>query len=195
VGFTVQDFFGKTIRAFVSACLLMVLCAGCSLFTSTYRGSDSETFEQIERSYQLGQYQRSLDQCAALIAQHPGGAFYDRALFYAGLSLVQLNPSAENYSRALQYFRKIIQECPQSALRHESTAWVNILSRSAQTQKELQQRQAQISQYGGLYDEQARQIVRLKAENERLKKKLELLKRVDLQFQQQKKDMQNAGKP
>ena len=195
MGFTVQDFFGKTIRAFVSACLLMLLCAGCSLSTSTFRGSDSETFEQIERSYQLGQYQRSLDQCAALIAQHPGGAFYDRALFYAGLSLVQLGPAAENYSRALQYFRKLIQECPQSALRHESTAWVNILSRSAQAQKELQEREARIAQCRSASDEKDRRIARLAAENERLKKKLELLKRVDLQFQQQKKDMHNAGKP
>jgi tetratricopeptide (TPR) repeat protein len=195
VGFTVQDFFGKTIRAFVSACLLMVLCAGCSLITSTYRGSDSETFEKIERSYQLGQYQRSLDQCAALIAQHPGGAFYDRALFYAGLSLVQLGPAAENYSRALQYFRKLIQECPQSALRHESTAWVNILSRSAQAQKELQEREVLISQCRSASDEKDRRIARLAAENERLKKELELFKKADLQFQQQKKDMQNAGKP
>jgi tetratricopeptide (TPR) repeat protein len=195
VGYTVQDFFGKTIRAFVSACLLMVLCAGCSLFTSTFRGSDSETFEQIERSYQSGQYQRSLDQCAALIAQHPGGAFYDRGLFYAGLSLVQLGPAMENYSRALQYFRKLIQECPQSALRHESTAWVNILSRSAQAQKELQEREVLIAQCRSASDEKDRRIARLAAENERLKKELELLKRVDLQFQQQKKDMHNAGKP
>jgi tetratricopeptide (TPR) repeat protein len=173
----------------------MVLCAGCSLITSTYRDSDSETFEQIERSYQLGQYQRSLDQCAALIAQHPGGAFYDRGLFYAGLSLVQLGPIAENYSRALQYFRKLIQECPQSAFRHESTAWVNILSRSAQAQKELQEREVLIAQCRSASDEKDRRIARLAAENERLKKELELLKRVDLQFQQQKKDMHNAGKP
>ena len=190
-----RGFLKRTISFFISGFLLAALGAGCSLITSTYRGSDSETFEQIERSYQLGQYQRSLDQCAALIAQHPGGAFYDRALFYAGLSLVQLNPTAENYSRALQYFRKLIQECPQSALMHESTAWVNILSRSAQAQKELQEREAQIAQCRSASDEKDRRIARLAAENERIKKELELLKRVDLQFQQQKKDMHNAGKP
>ncbi|MCX5897144.1 MAG: hypothetical protein NTY29_03005 [Proteobacteria bacterium] len=191
-----RGFLKKTISFFIAGFLLAALGAGCSLITSTFRGSDSETFEQIERSYQLGQYQRSLDQCAALIAQHPGGAFYDRALFYAGLSLVQLNPTAENYSRALQYFRKLIQECPQSALRHESTAWVNILSRSsAQAQKELQEREARIAQCRSASDEKDRRIARLAAENERIKKELELLKRVDLQFQQQKKDMHNAGKP
>ncbi len=174
----------------------MALCAGCSLITSTYRGSDSETFEQIERSYQLGQYQRSLDQCAALIAQHPGGAFYDRALFYAGLSLVQLGPAAENYSRALQYFRKLIQECPQSALRHESTAWVNILSRSRSGAKRAAGRDRHGFHSAAAHsDEKDRRIARLAAENERLKKKLELFKKVDLQFQQQKKDMHNAGKP
>ena len=190
-----RGFLKKTISFFIFGFLLAALGAGCSLITSTYRGIDSETFEQIERSYQLGQYQRSLDQCAALIAQHPGGAFYDRGLFYAGLSLVQLGPAAENYSRALQYFRKIIQECPQSTLRHESTAWVNILSRSAQAQKELQEREARIAQCRSASDEKDRRIARLAAENERLKKELELLKRVDLQFQQQKKDMHNAGKP
>jgi tetratricopeptide (TPR) repeat protein len=194
VGFTVQDFFRKTIRAFVSACLLMLLCAGCSLITSTFRDSDSETFEQIERSYQLGQYQRSLDQCAALIAQHPGSAFYDRALYYAGLSLVQLGPAAENYSRALQYFQKLIQECPQSARMHESATWVNLLSRSLQAEKDLQAQQERISQCRSASDEKDRRIAGLAAENERLKKELELFKKADLQFQQQKKDMHNAGK-
>jgi tetratricopeptide (TPR) repeat protein len=195
VGFTVQDFFGKTIRAFVSACLLMVLCAGCSLITSTFRGSDKEASEQIERCYRQGQYQRSLEYCTVLVTQHRGSAFYDRALYYAGLSLVQLGPSAENYFRALQYFQKLLRECPDSALTDESTAWVNLLSRSLQAEKDLQAQQERISQCRSASDEKDRQIARLKTESERLKKKLELLKRVDLQFQQQKKDMHNAGKP
>jgi hypothetical protein len=36
--------------------------------------------------------------------------------------------------------------------------------------------------------------VKLKTERERLKKEIELLKKVDLQIHQQKKDMTNAGK-
>jgi capsule polysaccharide export protein KpsE/RkpR len=72
---------------------------------------------------------------------------------------------------------------------------VNILSRSAEAQKELQEREALIAQGRSASDEKDRRIARLAAENERLKKELELLKRVDLQFQQQKKDMHNAGKP
>jgi capsule polysaccharide export protein KpsE/RkpR len=72
---------------------------------------------------------------------------------------------------------------------------VNILSRSAQAQKELQEREVLIAQCRSASDEKDRRIARLAAENERLKKELELLKRVDLQFQQQKKDMHNAGKP
>jgi hypothetical protein len=195
VGFMVQDFFGKSPRGFVSACLLLLLCAGCSLTTGTFRGGDHETFEQIERSYRLGQYQRSLDQCAALIAQHPGGPLYDRALFYAGLSLVQLGPGAENHTRALRYFQRLRQECPASTLIHESTTWVNLLSRSLQAEKDLQAQQALISQCRSASDEKDRRIARLAAENERLKKELELFKKADLQFQQQKKDMHNAGKP
>ncbi|MCX5904653.1 MAG: hypothetical protein NTV89_14590 [Proteobacteria bacterium] len=190
-----RGFFKKTISFFISGFLLAALCAGCSLITSTFRGSDRETFEQIERSYRLGQYQRSLEQCAALIAQHPGGAFYDRGLFYAGLSLVQLGPAAENYSRALRYFQKLQQECPASTLTPESTAWVNLLYRSLQAEKELQAQQTRISQCRSASDEKDRRIARLAAENERLKKELELFKKADLQFQQQKKDMHNAGKP
>jgi len=190
-----QDFFRKSVRAFIFGCILAVLCAGCSQIRNAFHTGDREAFAQIERSYRQGQYQRSLEQCAAVIAQHPGSDFYDRALFYSGLNLVQLGPSADNYSPTLHYFQKLIQERPDSALIDESAAWVNLLSRSAQTQQELRQRQAQISQYGGLNDEQARQIARLKAEIERLKKELELLKKVDLQLQQQKKDMHHAGKP
>ena len=195
MGFTMQDFSGKSRGALVTACLLMLLCAGCSLVTGTYRGSDHETFEQIERSYRSGQYQRSLDQCAALIAQHPGGAFYDRALFYAGLSLVQLGPAAGNYSRALRYFQKLQQECPDSTRMPESTAWLKLLSRSLQAEKDLQAQQALITQCRSAGDEKDRRTARLAAENGRLKKELELFKKADLQFQQQKKDMRNAGKP
>jgi hypothetical protein len=195
VGFTVQDFFENGRRAFGFACLVMLLCGGCSLITGTYRGSGNEAFEHIERSYRSGLYQHSLDQCAALIAQHPGGALYDRALYYAGLSLVQLGPAAENYSRALRYFQKLQQECPDSALIPESTAWAKLLSRSLQTEKELQAQQALISRCRSASEEKDRRTARLAAENERLKKELELFKKADLQFQQQKKDMHNAGKP
>jgi hypothetical protein len=190
-----QSSCNRAIRFLISGCLALAVCAGCSKVGDAFHAGDRDTSAQIERSYRQGQYQRSLEQCAAVIAQHPGSAVYDRALYYAGLNLVQLGPASDNYSRALHYFQKLLQERPDSALIDESTAWVKLLSLSAQTHRELQQRQSQISQYGGLYDEQARQIVRLKAENERLKKELELLKKVDLQLQQQKKDMHNAGKP
>lgn len=193
MGFTMQDFFGKRPGAFAAACLL--LCAGCSLITGTFRGSDSKPFEQIERSFQQGEYQRCLEQCAARIAQHPGDAFYDRALFYAGLSLVQLGSGAENHTRALRYFQQLKQECPDSALAQESAAWVQLLSRSLRLEKELQDEQARIAECRSAGDEKDRRIAGLAAEIGRLKKKLELFKNADLQFQQQKKDMQNAGKP
>lgn len=190
-----QNFRRKGCRALIAAWLGLALCAGCSLSTGTFRGSDSKTFEQIERSFRQGAYQRCLEQCAAFIAQHPGGAFYDRALFYAGLSLVQLGPGAENHARALNYFQKLKQECPDSALAQESAAWVQLLSRSLRLEKELQDEQAQIAACRSAGDEKDRRIAGLAAEIGRLKKKLELFKNADLQFQQQKKDMHNAGKP
>lgn len=193
MGFTMQDFFGKRPGAFAAACLL--LCAGCSVITGTFRGSDSKPFEQIERSFRQGEYQRCLEQCAARIAQHPGDAFYDRALFYAGLSLVQLGPGAGNHTRALHYFQKLRMECPESALAQESAAWVQLLSRSLRLEKELQDEQARIAECRSAGDEKDRRIAGLAAEIGRLKKKLELFKNADLQFQQQKKDMHNAGKP
>jgi capsule polysaccharide export protein KpsE/RkpR len=148
-----------------------------------------------ERSYRQGQYQRCLEQSEALIQQHPGSAGYDRALWYAGLSLVQLDPPAENYSRAMVYFSKLLQQCPESGFAGAAAAWVKVLSGIARNRQELQQLQAQLSQCSRASDEQASQAARLKAETGRLKKELELLKRVDLQLQQQKKDMHNAGKP
>ena len=188
-----QGVLKKSSRVFIAGCLLLACCAGCSQIKQIFPGSGKEASAQIERSYRQGRYQHSLEQSEVLLTQHPGSAFYDRALYYAGLSLVQLGPSAENSFRALQYFQKLLRECPDSALTGESAAWVNILSRSAQAQKELQEKGVLISQCRSSSDEKDRQIVRLKAEIERLKKKLELLKKVDLQFQQQKKDMHNAG--
>lgn len=190
-----QNFYRKSSRALVAVWLVMALCAGCSLITGTFRGSDSKPIEQIERSFRQGEYQRCLEQCTARIAQHPGGVFYDRALFYAGLSLVQLGSGAENHTRAMHYFQKLKQECPDSALAQESAAWVQLLSRSLRLEKELQDEQARIAGCRGAGDEKDRRIAGLAAEIGRLKKKLELFKNADLQFQQQKKDMHNAGKP
>jgi hypothetical protein len=190
-----QNFYRKSSRAFVAAWLVLALSAGCSLSTGTFRDGDSKPFEQIERSFRQGEYQRCLEQCEARIAQHPGGAFYDRALFYGGLSLVRLGSGAENHSRALHYFQMLNKECPESTLAQESAAWVQLLSRALQLEKELHDEQARTSVCLSDGNEKDRRIAGLSAEIGQLKKKLELFKKADLQFQQQKKDMQHAGKP
>jgi tetratricopeptide (TPR) repeat protein len=174
--------------------LLLGALPCCSQIIYSSSSKDQQQYAQIERYYRQGAYQQSLEYCDALITGYPGSRFYDQALLYAGLNSVQLHFPDDDYRSALRYFQQVIEKSPNSPLADQSAAWVAVLSRLQRAQQDELNTEDQLRRCRQTQDEKDRAIVKLKTETEKLKKEIELLKKVDLQIHQQKKDMTNAGK-
>jgi TolA-binding protein len=107
---------------------------------------------------------------------------------------VQLHFSDDDYTSARRYFQQVIEKSPNSSLADQSAAWVAVLSRLQRVKQDALSSEDQGRRCRQTQDEKDRAIVKLKTETEKLKKEIELLKKVDLQIHQQKRGMTNAGK-
>ena len=174
--------------------LLLAALPCCSQVKYFLQDEDQQQLAQVERYYRQGAYQQSLERCAALITGYPGSPLYAQALFYAGLNSVQLHCVDDDYSSARHYFQQVIEKFPNSSLADQSAAWAAALSRLQRIKQDALSTEDQWRRCRQTQDEKDREIVKLKTETEKLKKEIELLKKVDLQIHQQKRDMTNAGK-
>ena len=174
--------------------LLLGALPCCSQMIYSSANKDQQQYAQIERYYRQGAYQQSLERCAALIERYPGSPLYAQALFYAGLNSVQLHFSDDDYTGARRYFQQVIEKSPNSPLADQGAAWVAVLSRLQRVKQDALSSEDQGRRCRQTQDAKDRDIVKLKTETEKLKKEIELLKKVDLQIHQQKRGMTNAGK-
>jgi len=184
----------KNIPLIIMLGLFMCSMPCCSQMIYSSANKDQQQYAQIERYYRQGAYQQSLERCAALITGYPGSPLYAQALFYAGLNSVQLHFSDDDYTGARRYFQQVIENAPNSSLADQSAAWVAVLSRLQRVKQDALSSEDQGRRCRQTQDEKDRAIVKLKTETEKLKKEIELLKKVDLQIHQQKRGMTNAGK-
>ena len=174
--------------------ILLAALPCCSQVKYFFQDEDQQQFAEIDRYYQQGAYQQSLERCAALIAGYPGSPLYAQSLFYAGLNSVHLHFSDDDYTSARRYFQQVIEKVPNSPLADQSAAWGAVLSRLQRVKQDALNSEEQGRRCRQTQDEKDRDIVKLKTETEKLKKEIELLKKVDLQIHQQKRDITNAGK-
>jgi tetratricopeptide (TPR) repeat protein len=165
--------------------------------------------ERALQYYRQGDYQRSLQGCLGIIESYPKKPYHDQALYYAALNYLFIGSTDEDYSMALQYFKKVIEECPGSPLLPESAQWVELLtdlafqkSEIADAQKILKKKQPQLQacrfqlkKIKSQLRQKDLEIQSLKLEIDKLKKKIDLLEKVDLQIHQKKRDLQNAESP
>jgi len=190
----IKSFFFQNAKQVLMLGILLGVLPCCSQVKYFFYSGDQEQFAQIERYYRQGAYQQSLEHCAALITGDPGSPFYAQALFYAGLSSAQLHFPDDDYSSAQRYFQQVTEKFPNSSLADQSAAWVAVLSRMQRMKQDLLSSEDRWRRCRQTQDEKDRAIVKLKTETEKLKKEIELLKKVDLQIHQQKRDITNAGK-
>jgi outer membrane protein assembly factor BamD (BamD/ComL family) len=168
--------------------------SGCSSVAYLAAPRDQQLSADIEHTYRQGAYQQSLAHCEALIHDFPGSPFYAQALLYAGLNSLQLHYLDDDYRSALRYFEQVKEKVPDSPQADQAQAWIAVLSRALQVKQDLLNAEALNARFRQSLDEKDRRLVKLKTESEKLKKEIELLKKVDLQMHQQKRDMSNAGR-
>jgi tetratricopeptide (TPR) repeat protein len=97
-----------------------------------------------------GDYQESLREnqkaLSLLDKKAPGG---DRALFTMGLIYVHYDNPERNYRKSMEYFTRLVEDYPKSALVEQAKIWVNILDiieKEKQVDIELEQKKKDLEQ-------------------------------------------------
>jgi len=155
------------------------------------------TTRLIQRAnWVMGKFRRKVDETVTryVIRIKNLLIFLIAALFYAGLNSVQLHFPDDDYRSAQRYFQQVTEKFPDSPLADQSAVWGAVLSRLQQAKQDVLSTEDKVRRCRQTQDEKDRALVKLKTETEKLKKEIELLKKVDLQIHQQKRDMSNAGK-
>lgn len=128
---------------------------------------------EIKRQFARGEYAQSLQGCRDILARGTECPLRDEALYYAALDSLALDSQAEGgRAVAAQYFRALITERPASPYRGEAGLWLSVL-KSCGTPEQAAPC--------------AQELQRMRSENARLERELDLLKDVDVQLHRQKK--------
>ena len=100
----------------LSIMLTVCLISGCS---HSGEGSAARSLSlEANKSFVKGNYTASLDKYEQLIEKEPKAA--DRVLFQMGIIYAHPENDRKDYQKALECFRKIIKDHPDSAYRHDS---------------------------------------------------------------------------
>jgi len=156
----------------------------------------------VKQQFAGGQYRQSLQGCRTIMDSRPGCPPLDEALYYAALNSLRMDPGEIGRLQAGQYFKRLVDECPTSSLRPETEAWLAAL-KPAPDKAGNGHAQPGVNpgstlpghegslQHNGL-KKKDQEIKRLRSEIVRLNREIDMLKNVDVQLHQQKKDFDNG---
>lgn len=213
-----HDFRRHCIRAALLVCgaaaLLAAVCgAGCASPRAIFGHSASRELEDAKQYFVQGDYQMSLKTALSFVYWHKAHPGYDEALYLAAMNYLYIDIERGNYARSIEYFQKLIDECPGSPLLPKSAKWMNVLfelawqrERVSRTSSALQERDSRIREHEStlkraddslhrtqsiLFLKQA-EIERLQEEVRSLRKKIEQLERIDVQMYRKKKGLDDG---
>jgi hypothetical protein len=150
----------------------------------------------LKQHFAGGRYLESMKGCRAVMDRKPGCGALDQGLYYATLNSLRLPPAqGGGKGPAADYLMRLIAECPASPYRPEAELWLSVL-RAVPDKAE-----AGIAAPAGpdqrldrdqIIRKRDQEIKRLRGENARLNREIDLLKNVDVQEHKQKKDLNDA---
>jgi len=127
-----------------SACLIFFLIVGCTTLKESmdrkedYKGAlmlkESTNSKEVDgrflHSRQLlakGDYKGALVENQAVLSEFGKDSPADEALFNMGLIYADYGNPEKDYNRSLDYFRKVVDEYPQSPLLEQAKIWAGVL--------------------------------------------------------------------
>jgi tetratricopeptide (TPR) repeat protein len=151
------------------ACLLaiLLLSAGCATTLNFQKKWQAyKHLDLAEKLIKKGDYAGALKENEEVVRLFPGISPGDSALFDTGLIWAHPENPQRNYKKALECFRRLIADFPQSALREEARVWVGTINESIQCEGRIKNLEETVSV---------------------LKKRLKALKVIDIGIEEKKR--------
>jgi outer membrane protein assembly factor BamD (BamD/ComL family) len=113
---------------FCIASLIFIVLAGCTIVKEMQEQDEARvTLLRGQKLLASGDYEGSLKENQKILALSGNRPPGDEALFNIGLIYAHIENPKRDYRRALGYFRKLIQEHPQSPLVEQAKIWAGVL--------------------------------------------------------------------
>lgn len=134
-----------------------------------------------------GDYKLAVERDQQLLKEYP--ELGDEALFQIGLIFAHPQNPDKNYKKSLTYFRRLIEEFPDSKLKNQAQIWASILYMVIERGKKIEEHQTEIVNL-------TEKINFLKKEHQskdkkanELQQQIEKLKEIDLSIQKKKRSV------
>jgi tetratricopeptide (TPR) repeat protein len=132
---------GAYLRLFF-VCIVIItpmLLGACSHF---YEGSAGSTFKEANDLFSQGNYRASLSRYEQIIEQYPAEG--DRVLFEMGIIYAYPGNEQKDYQKALECFRTILKDYPESRYRQDSAEMISHINNTVIKDKKIIALQTQI---------------------------------------------------
>ncbi|MGH7770620.1 MAG: hypothetical protein ACREQA_00100 [Candidatus Binatia bacterium] len=167
---------------FCIANLIFVSLLGCAALTEvTEREGARESLLRAQKLLAQEDYEGSLKEnqkVVSLSGDKPPG---DQAIFNMGLMYTHNGNPKKDYRRALDFFRKLMEDYPQSPLIEQAKIWVGVLEaheKLGQENEKLSQENEKLSQANE----------KLSQANEKLNEVIKKSKQVDIEIEEKKRE-------
>ncbi|MEN6375159.1 MAG: tetratricopeptide repeat protein [Smithella sp.] len=160
------------------ACLMTmpILLSGCAHFYNEMIAEPD--FEQAEIFAGQGNYNAAAARYEYILENYPSVG--DEALFQMGMIYLLPQNKYKDYYKALEYFQRLVNKYPKSKHRRDSDVFISLISEIANKDKRLSAQHRQINKL----EQQISKLEQQIGENE---KKLELMKKIDMNLKKKKK--------
>jgi hypothetical protein len=160
---------GKHFYLFFACLIITISLFGCARFYEEL--ITKPDFEQAENFTIQGNYNAAVTKYEEIIGSRPQKG--DGALFQLGIIFALPQNKHKDYSRALEYFQRLVNKYPESRYRRDSDVLISLINELVHKDKKM------ITQH--------KQIDKLEKQVEEIEKKLEQMKQIDLNLKQKKK--------
>jgi len=174
---------GKHIHLFL-ACLILAGAFGCTGIQGVL--SKPETW-QADQQMAAGNFDAAVAQYREINRLYPRTA--DEGLFKIGCIQAHPRNPKKNYAKALETFRQLVAEHPQSSYRAPTDAFIAVLGELAGREKELAAREKELANRDRGAPALKRQVDALERQVAALQKQIEQMKEIDRSLEEKRRAM------
>jgi len=176
--------------------MFTVLMNGCTTVRAIHdKLLWNREFQAAEQPLQRGDYDRALKEYAQILHENPEDPPGDRALFHMGVITAHPDNPDRNYTESQRYFRRLIDDFPESDLQKEAEVMVNFMMERIKYEQKLERYLKEYKKYKNQATELENKCKTYEARNEELedlvyylKKQLNAFKEIDIETEEKKRE-------
>jgi len=130
---------------FCVACLIIVIISGCASL-SVYRNkrTANEHLKKGQHLFEQGDFGESAKENRIVLSMIDRSGPADKAIYNLGLIYAHQDNADKDYSKSVEFFKRILDEYPDSPLYNQATVWFYLLNDNMKFQNQNMKSQAQI---------------------------------------------------